>query len=468
VVRLSGFLTLALLTRMLAPEEFGAVAAASVLLPFIMLLADLGLSTYIVQTDGLDSTTLSTGFWFSAAAGAVLSGSMVAAAPVLAAALNTPGAAEIMAGMAVSVLFVVLGAVPSALLRRRMQFKSLAAQAAIASVAAQIVAVVLALAGAGAWALVAQSLVLQVLSCAMAWRAARWRPGGEFSGRTFRTMATFGSKVLTVEAAAAARALGEVAIISNALGAAALGYISIAQRLVQVAQDVGASALAPVSTVAFAKVRSSPERLRSGYTRALRIGYAAVSPVLVVVAVGAPLIVPILFGPGWGASERVAQALAVAAILVMGAMIDHGLHYGVGAPGRWLAYALVIDALTLGATFFLAPLGLDYVALGFVVVALAATVVRWVLVGRLIGVRPILLARDFAVDMVPVLASAAAGLAVRQLSDPLTDLAGIVLTAASIAVTHVVAVRMVNRGVLLDIWDALPIPSRLAGLRRLL
>ena len=144
IVRLSGFVTVAILTRFIAPEEFGAVAAASAVTPFIMLLADLGLSTYIVQADDLDSRTLSTGFWFSALAGITLSGCMALAAPLLADAFNAPSSTNIMRGMALSVLLVVVATVPSALLRRRMQFRLLAIQATIAGIAAQTVAVVLA------------------------------------------------------------------------------------------------------------------------------------------------------------------------------------------------------------------------------------------------------------------------------------------------------------------------------------
>lgn len=467
VVRLSGFVTIAILTRLIAPEDFGAVAAASALIPFIMLLADLGLSTYIVQADALDSRTLSTGFWFSAAVGVALSGAMALAAPLLAIAFNTPDAADIMRGIAVSVLFVVLAAVPSALLRRRMLFKALAIQATIAGVAAQAVAIVLALAGAGAWALVAQSLVVQLVACVLAWRAARWRPTREFSGSMFRQMARFGSKVVAVDAAAASRAAAEAAIISNVLGPAALGYISIAQRLVQVAQDVGASALGPVSTVIFAKIRESPERLRAAYQRSLRIGYAAVSPVLTVVAVGAPLLVPLIFGPDWDPSIPVAQSLAIAAILVLGAMIDHGLHYGVGAPGRWLGYAIAIDLLTVGTTFVLAPRGLTYVALGFVVVALVATAARWLLVGSLIGLPATVLARDFLKDMVPVAFSAGVGIGVLIAGGSLPDLLNVALVGAAIGVSHIVAVRVVNRQVLADTLDLLPIPSRLAAIKKL-
>ena len=414
VTRIAGFATIAILTRLLDPEEFGVVAAASTILPLILLLSDLGLSTYLVQAEDLNDRLLSTGFWFSVCAGAVLAGALALTAPLVADAFGIPESASVLRVMSLSVLLVVLGSVPTALLKRAMKFRLLAYQVTVATFASQAVAVVLAVSGAGVWALVAQQLVTQGVGSALAWHAARWRPRFQFIRGEFATMASFGTKVVSVELVATGRATAEAAIISNVLGAAALGYLSIAQRLVGVAQDVGASALVPVSTVVFAKVRESEDRLRSGYVRALKIGYAAVAPMLTFVAVGAPLIVPILFGPQWGPSVPVAQALAVASILVLGAMIDHGLHYGVGRPGRWFGYAVCIDLLTLGTTFLVAPYGLEWVALGFVAVALLATVVRWALVGRLLHYPAGGLARIFLVAMVPVVVSGGLGLIVRN------------------------------------------------------
>ena len=75
-----------------------------------------------------------------------------------------------------------------------------------------------------------------------------------------------------------------------------------------------------------------------------------------------------------------AQALAFAGIITLGAMLDHGLFYGLGRPGTWLGYAVVVDGATVATTAVAVRWGLGGVAVGFVVVAFVATVARWVLV----------------------------------------------------------------------------------------
>jgi len=461
-VRITGLATIALLTRHVSPAEFGVVAAASAVTPFILLLSDLGLSTYLVQAENPDRRTVDTAFWLSAGIGVLLSAALALGAPLVALALRVPAAAAPLRALSVSVLLAVLASVPVALLRRRMAFKLIALQGAAGAVLGQIAAIVIALRGGGAWALIVQVIVSQAVVTTFAWVSARWRPSMSFDRSQVRTMTGFGVSVMSVELVSTARASAETVVVAVALGAPALGYLNVAQRLVQVVQDLGATAVVPVSTVVFAKVRDSVVRLRSAYLRSLRLSYVAVAPLLVLVAVGAPLLIPVLFGPGWAPSVPVARGLAVAGVLTLGAMVDHGLFYGVGAPGTWFWYAVVVDAVTLGTTAVLAPHGLVAVAWGFVCVALLATIARWFLVARLIGIEPLRVARPFGSASVLVVVGGLAGLAALYLTTGLPALVSLVVVGLAVAVVHVLATRVVCPAVLRDALVLAPIPGRVA------
>jgi O-antigen/teichoic acid export membrane protein len=455
-VRVGGLVTIAVLTHVLKPEDFGVVAAASTIIPLIYLLSDLGFSTYIVQADEADQRVLSTGFWFSVVAGGTLCALLATTAPLLGALFHLPAVVPVLRAMTVSVAFVALGGVPNALLKRRMAFRKLAMQGTVGAVVAQVLAVVMTLAGAGVWALVAQLIVAQALTTVLAWISARWLPTTHFSRLEFAAMARFGTKVVAVELIALARSWGETAIIAASLGATGLGYLNIAQRLIQVTQDLSAAALVPVSTVAFARVRDSADRLRSAYLRALGISYAAVAPVMTFVAVSAGLLMPLLFGSGWDRSIPVAQALAIAGILTLGAMLDHGLFYGAGQPGRWLGYAFTVDALTVATTAFAVRYGLTGVAIGFVGVAFVATVARWVLVGRLLGAGTAIVARPFVAVAVTTGASAAAGLGTLRLVGDAPALLALAATGVAVLVVHAVLVRLITPRVFVDVLTVLP------------
>ncbi|PWC05169.1 lipopolysaccharide biosynthesis protein [Agromyces badenianii] len=465
-VRLSGFVTIAILTRFLGPEDFGTVAAASTVLPFFYLLADLGFAAYIVQVDRTDRRMLSTAFWFSALAGALLCGVLVAVAPLFGLVFDSDEFVPVLQVMSIAVVFTAVSSVPTALLRREMRFRALAIQGTIAALVAQVVAIAMTLTGLGVWALVGQALATQLVVAVLAWFAAGWRPAFLFSRAEFITMTRFGSQVLGVEFVAMCRAWAEAAIISGVLGIAALGYLNIAQRLVQIVQDLTGAAVVPVSTVAFAKIRDFVGRLQAAYLRALRMTYALLTPPLTFIAVGAPLIIPIIFGDGWQESIPVAQVLALAGIMVVGATLDHGLFYGLGKPGRWFTYALVIDAITVTVTALTARSGLVAVAFGFLAVAVVATASRWFLVARLIQASPGMTAAPFIFPAVSVLVSGAAGWGVLTLTGELNSFVRLVLVGLTVLLVHLVVVRLLVRPVIDEVAGFLR-RSRRSGTGRL-
>ena len=456
VVRLSGFVTIAILTRFLSPEDFGTVAAATAVLPFFYLLADLGFTAYIVQADSTGRRLLSTGFWFSALAGLLLCAAMVGIAPLVGVVFRADEVVPVLQVLALAVVLTAVSSVPTALLRRAMRFRALAIQGTIAAIAAQVVAITMVVTGFGVWALVGQALTALLVTSVLAWIAAAWHPSFAFSRADFSTMVRFGSQVLGVEFVAMCRALAETAIISATLGMTGLGYLNIAQRIVQIVQDLTGAALLPVSTVAFSRIRDGAERLRAAYVRALRMTYAIMSPPLIVVALAAPLIIPIVFGDGWAESGRVAQILALAGIMVVGATLDHGLFYGLGQPGRWFVYALIIDVCTVATTAIMVRWGLDAIAWGFLVVAGLATTSRWCLVAKLLRASPRTLSGPFGFLAAAVCAAGLAGWAVLMLTADLPPLVRIILIGVAVLFVHLVVVRLLARQVIAELSGYLP------------
>jgi len=442
-VRIGGLVTVAVLARLLTPADFGLVAVAMAFVPLLFLLADLGFSTYVVQAQEESAPMVNTAFWYALTVGALLTAAMMGVAPLVAATFGLPGLTPVLLGMAPSVLLVAVSSVPIALLRRRLAFRALAMQSFAAAAVGQVAAIVLALLGFGVWALVVQLLVNQAIGAVCAWTSSRFRPQWMFSPALFRTMLGFGANVVGVELIAMIRTWAETAIITAVLGVARLGSLTIAQRLVQATQDLSGAAILPVSTVVFAQIRSSPERLAAAYRTALETLYAIVVPMLVGVAVAAPLLIPLMFGAQWQASIGPSQALAVAGILTLGAMLDHGLFYGLGRPGRWLAYALVVDGLTVAVTALTAPYGLTAVTWGFVAVAGTATILRWVLVSRLLGISVWASAQPFLRAAVAAALGSAAAFATLVATATWPPVVSVAATAIAIITVHAIMIRLV-------------------------
>ena len=461
LVRLSAFATLIVLTHHVSPRDFGVVAAASTFIPIIYLLSDVGFSTYLLQSEESDRRSLSTAFWTTVVAGGVLSGVLWVASPLVGAAFHSDALVGVLRALVLSVVPTVLAGVPLALLRRGLRFRAVAVQSLVAAISGQVAAIAVAVSGGGVWALVSQVVVTQWVVAVLAWWSVRWFPGLAFSPQKFRQMAAFGVRVSSVDFVGTARLWAESLVVTVVLGPAAMGQLNVGQRVVQVAQDLASGSLVPVSTVVFAKVREVPERLAASYLKALGVAYGVVSPIMVLIAVTAPQSIPLVFGSQWKASIVPAQALSVAAVITLGAMVDHGLFYGLGRPGTWLAYAVVIDALTLTTTLVAVHWGLPGVAFGFLVVATVATAARWVLVGRLLGMRPTQVARPFVTALVPTAVTLAVGAFVSTWTSRVPSVwLGLALLGAATLLVNVLLLRLVGGRVLRDALGLLPVPAR--------
>ena len=444
LARAGGLVTIAILARLLSAEDFGLVAVASTLLTLTYVLSDLGLSTYVVQAVAVDRRSLSTAFWVSLLSGFTLGLGIFLGAPGIAELFHAPRAEPILQAMTLIVVLISLTSVPLALMRRRMQFRLLAYQFSIGAVLAQVAAIVAAFAGLGVWALVIQLVVGQVVASFTQWVSARWHPTLEFSRADFAVMIRYGINVVGSGLVFVGRGWAETAIIAAGLGMRELGYLNIAQRLVQTATDLSGAAILPVSTVAFAKVNSSKARLRDAHARATAVSQTIASPIMVLIVVSAPVLVPLLFGPEWGLSARLAQPLAIAATLSFGTAIDRGLLDGVGRPGRWLAFTTAICAMSVALVALAVPSGLLVIAVVSVAVSCVELVGRWFLLGHFLEAGFLPTARPWVMVAPAVLISGLAGSGTMWVLRGAPDLVTLAVTGLVVLAAHLLVTRLVT------------------------
>lgn len=458
VTRISALVTLMVLTRALAPEDFGLAAAATTLIPILYVFADIGFSTYLVQADDIGPRTTATAFWFALGCGAVLAGAVALLAPGIGGLIGEPAAAPLIQALAVSILLVAASSVPISLLRRRMGFRSLAIGEAVAAVLAQAAAIAGALMGAGAWALVVQVLVSQFVFGVLVWVLAGWRPSGAFSVEELVRMIRFGVSVVASSLVGMARAWGETVILIGGLGLRATGFVVVAQRLVMTAQELSMSALLPVATSAFAAVQEDAARMRAAYLRATNIAYAVVVPLLVFVAVSAPVLVPFLFGDGQSESAQVVPAIAALVILNVSWAIDQGLYLGTGRPVRWLLVVAVSAAAALTALWLAAPFGLKTVLWVWVLTALVENAGRWFVVRSVIAAPArAVAARQWGI-LLPAALAGAAGWGILVLAAPLPAVLSLAASGITVLAVYLAATRVIRPRTFTEVVEVLPGP----------
>ena len=146
-----------LLARLVSPNEFGVVALAGIYIAFGQVFISDTVSEALVQRHLLDPAHLDAAFWVMALLGVVATVAGVAGAPLLGAIFSEPAVVPILQIISLRLLFDSLMTVPTALLLRRLDFRSLAKRSLVANIAGGAAGVGIALAGGGAWALASPS-----------------------------------------------------------------------------------------------------------------------------------------------------------------------------------------------------------------------------------------------------------------------------------------------------------------------
>ena len=115
-----------ILARLLTPEDYGLVAMAVVFTGISGLLLDFGTGSAIIQKLKQSVEFQSSIFWFNIFMGLLIWGTIVIAAPYIAKLYGNPIITQIIYVSSFSIILQSINILPAALLKKKMDFYSLA------------------------------------------------------------------------------------------------------------------------------------------------------------------------------------------------------------------------------------------------------------------------------------------------------------------------------------------------------
>lgn len=356
-----------LLARLLGPETFGLVALANVFLAFMQIFLDQGFAEAIIQKDELEPEHLDTAFWTSVLMGAVFILILFVGAGFVADIYNEPQLAPIIRWMSFSFLFGGLSSVQAAILKRDMQFKVFAVRSLIATVACGVAGIGTALAGWGIWSLVVKELVYGSVGAISLWSISDWRPGFRFSPQHFRELFSYGINIIGFNFLNFFNRRSDDMLIGYFLGPVALGYYSVAYRLLLVMIQLLTGITAQVSLSAFSRMQKDTKRLRDAFYEVTKYTSLISFPAFLGVVVLAPELVRVVFGEQWMPSVPVMQVLAFIGIIQSVSQFNSNILLALGKP-NWRLIIQTINVVLNVITFLIVVRwGIVAVASGFVI-----------------------------------------------------------------------------------------------------
>ena len=362
-----GFVSNLVLTRLLAPADFGILALATFFFALINLRPKSGIDQAFAQHASDDAAAYGTFAALSIGAGLASFGIALLLVPILAL-LNYESpvliALVVLAGVGISdsVMGIAWVHLDKALLFTRVNLVT-----AIAFPLSYIPAFYLAFNGGGYWALLAQNALYALLLLGGLWLTARrvlpeiWRARWSFSKILARQFLRFGVFVGLATIFATLVYQFDNFLVGTFVGIDTLGYYDRAYRIAQWSSILVASVLTRTAFYAYSRLQNDPVRLTKTVAMSLWIVTMVALPVALAIFVSADELVLFLFGAKWAPSAIFLRFLVIYS--VARPLLDNAnsLFVAVGQPRRstliTLAQAVVI---VLAAT----PLTLRWDAVG--------------------------------------------------------------------------------------------------------
>nr|WP_294525607.1 oligosaccharide flippase family protein [uncultured Rhodopila sp.] len=296
--------------RLIGPAELG-IGAAAVAVHVILWVAVNGLfADALVQRQVVNDRILSSAFWASVAVGCVAFVVQAAAGPGLAGALSDQRLIPMSLVLAIPLPLVGAAGVAQGLLTRERAYRGLALRTLLGQGLGTMAGVTGAAAGLGAWAMVSQQAVTSTCGALVLLAARGWRPTRCIDPAAVRSLLRVGCPLTAATLVAIARYRVFAVLIGGCAGAAVLGQVHLAFRLVDTVKELTFTALWRLMLPSLSQHQSDRRAMLRQVDRLLRFSAAAVLPVCLALAIVVSHGVGLLMGPGWAAAGRAAWPLA--------------------------------------------------------------------------------------------------------------------------------------------------------------
>lgn len=305
----------AVLARLLSPRDYGLVGLAMVYVGLASLLAQFGLGVAIVRLPELTPRYLRAAFTISVLLGVVCTTVVWLTAPLVSAAFDT---AELTPYLRALSLLFVLGTpslVAEALSERNLAWRRLMWVEVVSFVFGNAIpAIVLAVLGYRAWALVVSQLGHRLVRSALLLRA-QPHPKGFRLGPEVRELLRFGSGYTLARGFNYIAFQGDNLVVGRVLGIVPLGFYSRAFKLMLLPVQYFALIITKVLFPVMARLQGEPEKLRTAYYTGSAVIALVSGPLGALMVVIAPEIVEVVLGPKWAPAVLPFQILTAGILM---------------------------------------------------------------------------------------------------------------------------------------------------------
>ena len=345
IIALGGQLTVA---GLLLPKDYGLVALAYSVTAFTSILQKDGLREILVARGARFDHYANAAFWMSLATGLAVAVLTLLAAPFAAHAYKLPGLAGLLVLPALAAPLSSLQSVPGAQLQNEMRFRTMSLLNVCESLGVTTLTLLLAVAGAGPFSLLAPTPLVAAGSLVAQFRLTGFRPRWRLEWPLWRDL--FGASGLMLGAAAlySFNVTGANMMLGVFRDVTTVGIYFFALNLTNQVSALLTNNLWAVLLPSLSRLQGDPARQMAAFLRVTRVvNLVGMMVCLLFAAVADPLI-HLMYGDRWAQAIPVVQILAAAMTLnisfalSINLMMAQGRYKGLFWFNVWRALGFVV------------------------------------------------------------------------------------------------------------------------------
>ncbi|GGM42600.1 lipopolysaccharide biosynthesis protein [Microbacterium saperdae] len=351
------------LSRLLTVSDFGYFGMIAAITGAAVLIGDFGLSSASMQARSISDQQRSNLFWVNSGIGLIAALLLFAFADPLANFYGQGGLVPLICALSAVFVLSSLTTQYYADAAREMKFKLLAVADVVAPITGLLVAILLAVSGAGVWSLVAQQLVTLSVRLLIVAVGTRWIP--RLPARApMRGLLTFGLSAFGVQALNYVSSSIDSVLIGRYLGPAQLGLYDRAYQLFKLPMQQIAAPLTRVALPVLARQQDDMGRLNSAIRRAHHLIILLIGAALTFLLAAGQAVIGVFLGAGWSGATPVLSILAVGGFFQMSGYAYYWAFLATGRTTLQLKFSVVTRVLMIALILVSVQFGLLGVAAG--------------------------------------------------------------------------------------------------------
>ena len=304
-----------ILSRLLPPEDFGALIMLTLVSSYAGLVMNNVVSNAVTQSQILNKLDYSSIFWTSIIVGVIFSGLLIIFRTSLTGFYNQPMLLGYIKFFSLIFIFYALGSVSQALLIKQHNFKQIVIGNLIAITISYSVAIIMVKMHYRVFSLVMQIQLNVVISSLYYFWAARWKPFFALKWNSLKKVKHFSVHLFMNTTLEYFAFNLDSLLVGRSFGRKDLGLYGRSKQLVFLPVQNVAFAISRSFYPAFAQMQDHKDELRLLYLSAIRVTFYITATIITYMVVVAPDLIEILMGEQWIGMVVMFQLFSVTGIL---------------------------------------------------------------------------------------------------------------------------------------------------------